>query len=166
MRTRDVEVLAEAYSTIKEASLTTGNVPGQTQYNSYNVSPALKAAGQDYVNSMQSVGQGIKTVGKVLTNPAAASAAYGSWVQTNNIDSAKAAFKQKEGEQALDKIIQLSGIPNTDDNRQKIHDAVADVVFSIIGPAAKTTTPQPTIGATPAIPTPPTTPSKIAVRPK
>lgn len=176
MRTRDVEVLAEAYSAIKEASLATGNVPGQTQYNPYTVSPALKAAGQDYVNTMQSVGQGLgqglKTAGKVLTNPVAASAAFGSWVQTNNMDSVKAAFKQKEGEQTLDKIIQLSGIPNTYDNRKKIHDAVAKVVYSIIDPriqidpAIKTPAPLPTMGATPAISTPPTTPSKIAVRPK
>ena len=139
MRTRDVEILAEAYNTVKGAALST----------------------------MQSVGQGIETAGRVMTNPAAASDAFGAWVQTNNMDSARVAFKQKEGEQALDKIVQLSGIPNTNDNRKRIHDAVADVVFSILGSASNTVTPQPvTPGATPAIAMPPTVPSRIAVRPK
>jgi hypothetical protein len=139
MRTRDVEILAEAYDIVRETALST----------------------------IQTVGQNLKTAGRVMTNPAAASAAFGSWVQTDNIDSAKAAFKQKEGEQALDKIIQLAGVPSTDDNRKKIHDAVADVVFGILGAASNTVTPQPvTPGATPAISMPPTTPSSIAVRPK
>jgi hypothetical protein len=139
MRTRDVEILAEAYDIVRETALST----------------------------IQTVGQNLKTAGRVMTNPAAASAAFGSWVQTDNIDSAKAAFKQKEGEQALDKIIQLAGVPNTDDNRKKIHDAVADVVFGILGAASNTVTPQPvTPRATPAISMPPTMPSSIAVRPK
>ena len=137
--TNDARLMFEAYNVVRETALST----------------------------VQSVGQDLKTAGRVMTNPAAASAAFGSWVQTDNIDSAKAAFKQKEGEQALDKIIQLAGVPNTDDNRKKIHDAVADVVFGILGAASNNVTPQPvTPGATPAISMPPTMPSSIAVRPK
>lgn len=158
----DNHLITEAYKTLKEASLSTGNVPGQTQYSPYNVSPTLKAAGQDYVNTMQSVGQGIKQAGRVLTNPAAADQAFGTWSKTNNLDSAKLAFKQKEYEQALEKILSLAGIPNTDVNKSKIHTAVSQLYLSIQPPNQANQVIQ---GPTPAVPQN-VTPSKMAVRPK
>lgn len=156
----DNRLIAEAYKTLKEASLSTGNVPGQTQYGSYNVSPALKAAGQDYVNTMQSVGQGIRQAGRVLTNPAAADQAIAAWVKTDNLDNAKLAFKQKEYEQTLDKIISLAGVPNTDNNKHIINTAISQALLNIQTPT-QGLIPKPYTAVPQNV-----APSKMAIRPK
>lgn len=178
MRTRDVEVLAEAYSAIKEASLTTGNVPGQTQYNPHNVSPALKAAGQR-------VRQGIGQIGNAISNPSASLAAGQAYAQTAGKNIAGAlqgsneapqnpaqagldAFATREYNQALNTLLKVFKLKP--DQIKDLDRAVKEVAY-----------PQPTKGYIPrpwaSRPTytsdgpvypaqSPTTPSKIAVRPK